>query len=64
MVEEERSEVGTLELRIGNSGAEVEAFRVGDFAEFGDFGGVRAKWKRRGSQSAEGQLNEITTSHG
>jgi hypothetical protein len=45
LVEEERGEVGALELGVGNSGAEVEAFGVGDFAEFGDFGGVRAKRK-------------------
>ena len=49
LVEEERSEVGALELGIGNGGAEVETFGVGEFAEFGDFGGIRAKRKCRGS---------------
>jgi len=41
LVDDERGEVGATELRVGNGGAEEETFRMGDFAELGDFGGVR-----------------------
>ncbi len=64
LVEEEWREVGAAELGVGDGGAEVEAFGVRCFAKLGNFGGIRAKRKCRGSQGAEGQLNEIATLHG
>jgi hypothetical protein len=39
LIEEERSEVGALKLGVGNGGAEVEAFGVGEFAELGCLSG-------------------------
>lgn len=41
LVEEEGSEVGAMELGVGDGGAEEEAFGASEVAEFGEFGGVR-----------------------
>jgi hypothetical protein len=41
LVEEEWSEVGALELGVGNGGAKEVAFGKGNFAEFGELGGMR-----------------------
>jgi len=49
LIEEERGDVWAAKLGIGDGGAEEEAFGVGYFAELGDFGGLGAKRKCRGS---------------
>jgi hypothetical protein len=64
LVEEERSEVGAVELGVGNGGAEQKAFGVGDFAELGDLGGFQGNWKSRSAEGGEGELDKISSLHG
>jgi hypothetical protein len=64
LVEEQRSEVGALELRVGDGGAEEEAFGKGNFAELGEFGGGRRERKSGYGQRTERKFKKIAASHG
>ncbi|MGC1615347.1 MAG: hypothetical protein WA736_11730, partial [Candidatus Acidiferrum sp.] len=64
LVEEKSGEFGAMELGVGDRGAEVESFGMGEFAELGDLGGLLRGGKSRSGEGRESELEEITAAHG
>lgn len=64
LVDDERDEVGAVELGVGDGGAEEEFSASGEFAELGEVGGTGYGRKNRRGECSERELDEVAAMHG